>query len=279
LISSTVISGTLAFYACPGDFTGARVSRDWQRTYYLLFMVLQYCLVLFILGSGMFFSVKAGKLTDAGAITGGLIGFAVFLGAGFTGLAMLATFFIAGSAASAWKINYKISLGLAEENKGRRTAGQAFANGGVAGILGLLSWRFPAHSGLFNVMLAASLASATSDTLSSELGNIYGTRYYNILTLRSDKRGLNGVVSIEGTVLGTVGSCLIGLLYGPGFDWNGNMVCIVLAGTIGNISDSVLGATLERKFYLNNNAVNFLNTLIAALAALVIYLLADHYFT
>jgi uncharacterized protein (TIGR00297 family) len=238
-------------------------------------MLVQSCLVLLILGSGMFFSVKAGKLTHAGALTGGVLGFAIFLGAGFTGLAMLATFFIAGTLATAWKLSYKIRLGLAEENKGRRTASQAFANAGVAGLLGLLSCFFPAHAGLFGLMLAASFASATSDTLSSELGNIYGSKYYNIMTLRADKRGLNGVVSIEGTLWGLAGSGLIGLWYGLGFGWDRGFLCVVLAGTIGNISDSVLGATLEQRLYLNNNAVNFLNTFIAALTALAIYFLAD----
>jgi uncharacterized protein (TIGR00297 family) len=239
-----------------------------------LFMLLQFFVVLLLLGGGMMLSVRAGKLTQAGALTGGLLGLAIFLGAGFTGLAMLGTFFLAGTAATSWKIHYKISLGLAEENKGRRTAGQAFANAGVAGLLGLLSWLFPAQSALFQVMLAACFASAISDTLSSELGNIYGRKYYNILTGQPDERGLNGVVSLEGTLLGLAGSCLIGLLYGLGLGWNGSIVCIIVAGTIGNISDSVLGATLERRCYVNNDAVNLLNTFIAALAALALYFLA-----
>lgn len=225
-----------------------------------------------LLGSGMFWSVKAAKLTRAGALTGGLLGLAIFLGAGFTGLAMLGTFFLAGTAATSWKINHKIRLGLAQEHKGRRTAGQAFANAGVAGLLGLLSWLFPARAGLFQVMLAASFASAISDTLSSELGNIYGRKYYNILTGQPDERGLNGVVSLEGSLLGLAGSCLIGLLYGLGLGWNGSIIlCLIVAGTIGNLSDSVLGATLERSGSVNNDTVNLLNTCIAALAALILY--------
>jgi uncharacterized protein (TIGR00297 family) len=142
-------------------------------------------------------------------------------------------------------------------------------------MLGLLSFCFPAHADLLQLMLAASFASATSDTLSSELGNIYGRRYYNILTLRPDQRGLNGVVSLEGTLLGLAGSCLIACLYGLGFGWGGGLAAVVLAGTLGNIFDSVLGASLERRAYLNNNAVNFLNTLFAALAAGLICFLAD----
>ncbi len=215
----------------------------------------------------MFVSVKAGKLNVSGALTGGLLGFAIFLGAGFIGLLMLAVFFVTGSFVTAWKLNYKVDLGLAEQNKGKRTAGQAFANAGTAGLLGMAGWLFPEKADVFNLMLAASFASATADTVSSELGNVYGRRFYNILTLKTDTRGLDGVISVEGTLLGVLGSGLIGLLYGLGFGWNWGVLCVILAGILGNITDSVLGATVERKQYLTNDAVNFLNTLIAALLA------------
>lgn len=235
-------------------------------------MLLQFFSVVLILGSGMYFSVKAGKLNESGALTGGLLGFAIFMGAGFTGLTMLALFFIIGSGATAWQHNFKMRLGLAEENKGRRTAGQAFANAGVAGILGLLSWFLSGEAAALRLMLAAAFAAATADTVSSELGNVYGQRFYNILTLQPDKRGLNGVVSLEGTLLGLLGSAVIAILYGIGFGWNWDIFIILLAGTIGNLTDSVLGATLERRHYLSNNAVNFLNTAMAAFVAWLLYM-------
>lgn len=219
----------------------------------------------------MYLSVKAGKLTQAGAGTGGLLGIFIFLGAGFPGLAMLASFFIIGTAATAWGHQYKMQLGLAEQNKGRRTAGQVMANGGVAGILGLLSWVFSGKAELFNLMLAAAFASATADTVSSELGNVYGKRFYHILTLKPDRRGQNGVVSLEGTLLGLAGSALIAVLYGLGFGWNAFMAVVLIAGTLGNLTDSILGATLERRHYLSNNGVNFLNTVFASVVAWLLY--------
>ena len=45
-------------------------------------------------------------------------------------------------------------------------------------------------------------------------------------------------------------------------------------GTVGNLTDSVLGATLERQQRLSNNAVNFLNTLVGALVAGLCYWVA-----
>ena len=224
-------------------------------------------LVLGMLGLGMSYSVRQHKLTTGAAGTGGALGLLIYLGSGFAGLGLLALFFGLGTAASGWRLADKRRLGLAEENRGRRTAGQVVANAGVAGLLGLLAWQYPPAAQLAQLMLAGSFAAATADTLSSELGNVYGRRYYNILTLRPDARGLNGVVSLEGTVLGLAGSALLAMAYSLGFGWGPTLGGLLVAGTAGNLVDSMLGATLERRGYLSNNAVNFLNTLTGALVA------------
>lgn len=220
-----------------------------------------------LLSLGMLYSVRAGKLTTAAAVTGGVLGLLIYLGSGFTGLALLALFFGLGTAASGWRVADKRRLGLAEENKGRRTAGQVVANAGVAGLLGLLAWQFPPAAPLARLMLASSFAAATADTLSSELGNVYGRRYYNILTGRPDTRGLNGVVSLEGTALGLAGTAVLAGAYCLDFGWGPAFGWLLVAGTAGNLLDSVLGATLERRGWLSNNAVNFINTLTGALMA------------
>lgn len=222
---------------------------------------------------GMWLSVKAGKLTVLGALTGGVLGWAIYSGAGLMGLSMLGAFFVLGSLVSSFRFPDKAALGLAEANKGRRKASQALANGGVAGLMGLLSWAYPPQTELFQLMLAASFASATADTIASELGNIYGRNYYNILTLRPDTRGLDGVISLEGTLAGVGGSTIITALYILGQGWGLLVGVVWIAGILGNLADSVLGAAWERKAYLSNDAVNFLNTLIAALIAGALYLL------
>jgi uncharacterized protein (TIGR00297 family) len=231
-------------------------------------MQTEYWLLLALLISAMFFSVRAGKLDIAGALTGGVIGLLIYLGAGFTGIAMIGAFFLLGTAATSWKMNYKQQLHLAEKEKGKRKASQVLANGGVAALLGLIAFLLPDYKVLLSVMMAASLSSATADTLSSELGNVYGRRFYNILTFRKDKRGLDGVVSLEGTLCGIAGSIIIAFIYALGFTWSSSVWLIIITGTIGNILDSLLGATLQRKRFLNNDAVNFLNTLTASLIAL-----------
>ena len=230
-------------------------------------------LVIFaaILLSACYLSVKLGKLTLGAAITGAVIAGCIFIGAGFTGVAILGCFFLSGTLATTFKSNLKETLGIAEADKGKRRPGQVIANGGLAAIAGLLAVIFVQHKILLQVMMAAAMASATADTLSSEFGMVYGKRFYNIINFKPGRRGDNGVVSLEGTLAGCSGSLMIAVVYAIGFGLNKSFAWIVIAGTVGNIADSILGATLEKEHYLNNDAVNFINTLIAALTALMLF--------
>lgn len=201
---------------------------------------------------------------------GFVVGMLTYLGGGYPGIAILALFFVLGSWATGRGLKKKQELGFAEANKGRRTAGQVFANGGVAAITGALAWCFPAWSHPLQLMMAGSLAAATADTVSSELGTILGSRFYNVLTFRKDERGLNGVISVEGTLAGTIGATMIALAYAVGNSWNIHLIWIVIAGIAGNFIDSLLGATLERKGMIGNNTVNFLNTAAGAAVCLLL---------
>ena len=219
-------------------------------------------------------SLITKKLTPAGALLGGLVAMGLYAGCGFTGIALLGTFFFLGIAATRYKQEWKEAEGISKERERMRTAGQVFANGGLAGMLGSLVVLFPQHAALLQTMIAACLASATADTISSELGVVYGRRFYNIRNLKRDARGLDGVISLEGTVLGLCGSIVVALVYAIGFGINTNIIWIIVAGTLGNLADSLLGATLERRHLLGNNAVNFFNTACAAFAAAALFSLA-----
>jgi Predicted membrane protein len=227
-------------------------------------------LIPIIIITGALTAFGLGKLTAAGALAGAILAWLLYQGAGITGLCMLAVFFITGVMATAMGYATKRRLGIAENNKGRRTAGQVLANGGMAGAAGALAWCFPQQVYLWQPVAAAALSSACADTLSSELGSLYGKQFYNILTFKKDTRGLDGVVSLEGFLCGLAGSALIAMIYSAGYGYTGHALWIIAAGTAGNLADSLLGAKLERKGILSNNLVNALNTLIAALAILLL---------
>ncbi|MGZ3753952.1 MAG: DUF92 domain-containing protein [Mucilaginibacter sp.] len=224
--------------------------------------------IVLLLGATLSFTTK--KLTLTGAITGAVVATLIYKGIGNIGIAMLAFFFIAGSWATGWQHAKKITLGTVELDKGRRTAGQVLANGGMAALLSAFAWYFPGQRPLVAIMVAGSLAAATADTLSSELGTIYGRRFYNVLTFKKDTRGLDGVISLEGTLAGLVGAIFITTIYAMGFGWGPPTRWIIIAGFTGNLADSILGAWLERKKLIGNDWVNFLNT---ATGAVVCYLL------
>ncbi|MVN21582.1 DUF92 domain-containing protein [Mucilaginibacter arboris] len=223
-----------------------------------------------LLLAGVILSVKTKKLTLSAALTAALLGVCLYLGAGYYGILMAAVLFLLSALATANKLTLKEALGAAEKNKGQRRTAQVLANVGAAGLFGLLCFFYPTKINLFRLMMAASLASAAADTISSEMGTVYGKRFYNIITLKKDQKGLDGVISLKGTLFGLAASIIIAAIYAFSFGWTINFWWIVIAGTIGNFADSVLGATLERKHYLGNNAVNFLNTVVAAVVAMLL---------
>ena len=177
----------------------------------------------------------------------------------------------------------KERLGTAEARRGR-SAAQVAANLGLAALVAsepvriwLLNSRWlplRAHSGtLMPAMALAALAEAAADTVSSEIGQVLGGRPRMITTLRAVEPGTDGAVSVAGTLAGLVAAAIVA---GTGSwamrgDWS--LFTLSCAGAIfGLVFDSLLGATLERKGWLNNDAVNFLST--ASAAALALLLLA-----
>jgi len=232
-----------------------------------------YLIVLTLLVIVAVISVRARKLTLGGGITAILTGLLVFAGSGHTGIILLASFFVLGTLATSHRKDLKAKLQPEGVHPEARNAGQVLANGGTAALMSVLALINPAAADTYTMMLAASLAAATADTLSSELGMVYGRNSYNILTFKKEPRGLDGVVSLEGTLLGAAGALLIALIHAAVAGFGAAILFITLGGILGNLADSLLGASLERKHYIGNDGVNFLNTLTGALAALLLQLL------
>jgi len=179
----------------------------------------------------------------------------------------------------------KERLGTAEARRGR-SASQVAANLGIAALaasgpvnMWLLDSRWlarPAHTGaLLLAIPLAALAEAAADTVSSEIGQVLGGRPRMITTLRAVEPGTDGAVSVAGTLAGLVAAAIVA---GAG-SWalRGDFALFKLscAGAVfGLLFDSLLGATLERVGWLNNDAVNFLSTASAAAFALLLLALA-----
>jgi uncharacterized protein (TIGR00297 family) len=117
-------------------------------------------------------------------------------------------------------------------------------------------------------------ATAAFDTVSSEIGQAWGGRPLMITTLRRVDVGTDGALSLLGTVSGLLAAMGIGFLAARlGLIAPGLQTPVAVAAFAGSTADSLLGATLERRGLLDNDAVNFSNTLIGALAGLAAPLL------
>ncbi|MFD0794042.1 DUF92 domain-containing protein [Mucilaginibacter litoreus] len=228
-------------------------------------------IVLLVILLAASLSYKAQKLTLVGALTGVLVAVLIYLGSGIAGIVLLTVYFLLSTWATSHKKQQKKYPD--EGHPQIRDAWQVLANGGIASLCGLAAYCLPEMSMLFRVLVAAALSAATADTLSSELGTVYGSRFYNILSWKQDTKGRDGVISLEGSIIGITGSGLIALTYAFFYGWNTMLLDIILAGTAGNLADSVLGAALERKGHLNNNAVNLLNTLTAVIICCILIIL------
>jgi uncharacterized protein (TIGR00297 family) len=177
----------------------------------------------------------------------------------------------------------KERLGTAEARHGR-AASQVAANLGVAAVVlspNIQSWLIDSHRfaraaltpiPLFAVGLAA-LAEAAADTVSSEIGQVLGGRPRMITTLRQADPGTDGAISFAGTFAGGAAGVIVALAGTLALRGDLALFWISSVGAIfGLVFDSLLGATLERRGWLNNDAVNFLST--ASAAALALALLA-----
>ena len=204
----------------------------------------------------------------SGALCGWCLGVALYAFAGWRGFAMLLAFFVLGTACTKLGYAKKAILGIAQDKGGRRGARNAIANTGAGVLFAFLAVATPHHA-LFTLALVAAFATAAADTVASEIGQAFGRTTYLVTTFKRVPAGTDGAVSLEGTLAGLVASTVPAALAAAAslISWPGAAV-VVAAAFIGTTLESFLGATLERTNTIDNETVNFANTLAGGLAAM-----------
>ncbi|RKD98293.1 DUF92 domain-containing protein [Halopiger aswanensis] len=215
----------------------------------------------------------------AGMLTGVLLCLLTIVLGGYGWFVVLVSFFGIGGLSTKFRYDRKEQLGVAEDNDGARGSGNVLGNAAVA-IAAVLGYAASSASllpgelepGVFLFAFAGSVATAMSDTLSSEIGSVFETPRL-ITTLEPVEPGTDGGVTWQGELAGLAGAAVVaGISYVlfPEVGVAGAAI-IVAAGFVGMTVDSLLGATLEGSF-LGNQGVNFLATLSGALVCALLVL-------
>jgi uncharacterized protein (TIGR00297 family) len=207
-------------------------------------------------------------VTASGAIAGAAVCFLLYAAAGPGSFAALVSVFVLAWSTTRLGYRQKEKLGTAERRDGR-TATQVLANVGAAATCAVLYWIL--HKPAFLLAAAAALSEAAADTVSSEFGQARSEQARLITTWKLVPAGTDGGITLSGTMAGTLAAALVTLVCVLSalipWTWFG---LSVLAAVAGMLLDSLLGALLERRHLLNNDSVNFLSTVFAALLALLL---------
>ncbi|MGA8532277.1 MAG: DUF92 domain-containing protein [Acidobacteriaceae bacterium] len=258
----------LAFVPLAGSWVFLRLALAWPTPLFWQTALISVAFTLFVL------SLRAATL--GAAITGGVFTAAIYLATPDvrTALWPLLALLLLTFTATRFGRRRKEALGLAEARHGR-TASQVAANLGVAALTGIpeVAMRLfnlaPEDYGrLALAAMLAAMAEATADTVSSELGQVLGGQPRLITTFRRVPPGTDGGITLTGTLLGCLAAAIVILIGAIVLALPRTDALIALAaGIAGLFIDSLLGAGPERAGWLNNDAVNTLSTLAAALLA------------
>jgi uncharacterized protein (TIGR00297 family) len=248
---------------------------------------------------------RRGSLAPSGVLGAILLGTLIFGLGGWAWGTLLVVFFVSSSALSHFKAARKEAVAEKFSKGGRRDLAQALANGGAAGlaVIGQALWPHPAWWAAFT----AAIATVNADTWATELGVLSRAQPRLITSGRPVEAGTSGGVTVAGTLAALAGALLIALV-AAGFDLASGqplarglalLVSAALAGLVGALADSVLGATVQAIYicdrcgreterhplhtdgghtrhlrgwsWLNNDWVNFLSALCGAVFGALIW--------
>ena len=249
---------------------------------------------------------RAGSLSASGAWAAALTGGLIFGMGGLFWAVLLLAFFITSSGLSRAFKNRK--AGLAEKySKGdRRDWGQVLANGGLGALLAV-GFFIPPHDRWLWMAFAGAMAAVNADTWSTELGVISPVEPRLITNGQKVERGTSGGITLAGILASVGGAALIGIiamLNTAHYSYYQSLTILgilILAGLAGSLVDSLLGATVQAIYWcptckketerhplhtcgsptrqirgwrwVNNDLVNFVCSLVGAIAAAELFLL------
>ena len=191
------------------------------------------------------------SLNLSGMIAATIMGTITFGLGGWPATFVLLFFFISSSLLSKLIRRNKTSTSEKYSKGSQRDAVQVLANGGVGTLLVIVHYFFPDISWVWPAYVA-SFAAVTADTWATELGVLSHHPPILITNGKIVEPGTSGGITLTGTLSSFIGSLLIGtsgIILWPGLIELGPAIIaltiISLAGLIGSLVDSLIGATIQ----------------------------------
>lgn len=217
---------------------------------------------------------KLKMLTVGGAIASFAIGTFTGIVGSIEWFALLIVFSTTGFVVTKLDFEKKKRAGLQEGRNGERTAMNVIGVGLPPCIIAAVAWLFQDLN--YMIMSAAyigTMAVATSDTIASEIG-IRDDRVWLITNFKSVDKGTNGGISLLGTVASLFASIAVSMLGWLIIFQTLDILVLIpaVAGFIGNLLDSVLGATLEARGIISKYTNNMVTALIGAVICALLFI-------
>ena len=201
---------------------------------------------------------KIKSLNPGGALSAAILGTIVFGLGGISWAVLLLGFFISSSGLSRLLAKRKAALNEKFSKGSQRDTGQVLANGGIAGLCVLLHMLYPQNTWTW-FAFAGSMAAVNADTWATELGVLSSQVPRMIHSGKKVERGSSGAITFAGTLAAFLGALFIALLALP--FWKSFLpsttttsiilytLLISLAGLVGSLIDSFLGATVQTIYH------------------------------
>lgn len=233
---------------------------------------------MYAAGLNLFLGILAYqfRLVSFTGVLGGVpLGLLILVQGGLDLFCLLFLFFALGSFVTHWGYNRKLKMGLAQEKGGRRGARNALANCLLAVIAAILVGLTEGADAILLLFYTTALATTLSDTVSSEMGQLYGHSPFLPTSFRLVPPGTVGAISVEGTFCGMGASIVFAFMAWAFTVISLSMVPIViLSSWFGFYMESYISAYwIEKNNELNGEWMNLLNTFLGGTFALALALL------
>ncbi len=206
-----------------------------------------------------------GSLTRSGAAGAQIVGTLIFAMGGWVWGLLLVAFFVTSSALSHYQVRAKEPLAEKFQKGHQRDLAQVLANGGWGALMAIAFGVYP-HPVWF-IAFAGAIATVNADTWATELGVLSKAAPRLITTGRVVAVGTSGGVTPLGTLVALGGAGLIGalafllLLVAPApllhlarlRDLLLFALVIAIAGLVGSLFDSLLGATVQAIYFCDHD--------------------------